>query len=131
MSTWHDQQAINNSNYNVKVKHRFRRRSSVEEFDTGKMQQRLEPSLIAHENMLGAGLMMQRFEDDMKRTWNEQMNKIQHALKLKEGKTEKTGLIWLGGFTPCPLELHNTSHKHHHWNPCMILPQNHIRHGTI
>ena len=68
MSTWHDQQSINNSNYNVKVKHRFRRRSSVDEFDTGKLQQRVEPSHMAYENMLGAGLMMKRIEDDMKRT---------------------------------------------------------------
>ena len=45
---------------------------------------RKEPSHIAYDNMLGAGLTMQRFEDDMKETWNENMIKIQHALKLKE-----------------------------------------------
>ena len=54
-------------------------------------------SHIAYDNMLGAGLMMQRFEDDMNRTWNEQMIKIQHALKLKECKEGRAGLIWLGG----------------------------------
>ena len=40
--------------------------------------------------------MKKRVEDDMKRTWNEQMKKIQHALKLKECKEKKTRLIWLG-----------------------------------
>ena len=34
-------------------------------------------------------------------------------------------------FTPCPNELHKTSHGHHHCNPCNFLPQNHIGHGTI
>ena len=57
---------------------------------------RKEPSHIAYDNILGAGLMMQIFEDDMKRTWNEQMIKIQHALKLKECKEKKNRLIWLG-----------------------------------
>ena len=71
----------------MNVKHQFRRRSSVDEFDTGKMQQRIGPSHIAYENILGVGLMMQRFEEAKKRTWKEQMNKIQHAPKLKEGKT--------------------------------------------
>ena len=37
---------------------------------------RKEPSHIAYDNILGAGLMMQIFEDDMKRTWNEQKIKV-------------------------------------------------------
>ena len=49
-------------------------------------------SHIAYDNMLGASLRMQRIEDDVKRTWNEQMIKIQHALKLKElQEKEKQG----------------------------------------
>ena len=67
MSTWHDQQTINRSKDNVKVKHQFQRQRGVDEFDTGKMQQRMGSSHIAYDNMIGAGLMMQRFEDDMKR----------------------------------------------------------------
>ena len=85
----------NRSNYNVKVKHRFRRQSSVDGFDTGKMQQGMEPSHIAYDNMLGAGLMMQKFEDDMKRNLKDQMNKAQHALSLKESKGRK-GRVWYG-----------------------------------
>ena len=50
----------------------------------GRYKRRKGPNHIAYENMLGDGLIMQIFEDDMKRTWNEQMIKIQHALKLKE-----------------------------------------------
>ena len=51
---------------NVKVKHRFRRRSSVGEFDTRKMQQQLETSHIAYDNMLGADFEERR----LKMTWN-------------------------------------------------------------
>ena len=58
---------ISNKHYkklnNVKVKHRFRRRSSVGEFDTRKVQQQLETSHIAYDNMLGADLKK-------KMTWN-------------------------------------------------------------
>ena len=40
MSTWHDhQQQLKEIKDNVKVKHRFRRWSSVGEFDTRKVQQ--------------------------------------------------------------------------------------------
>ena len=47
----------------MEVKRRFRRRSSVGEFDTRKVQQKLESSHIAYDNMLGAGLE-KRFGDD-------------------------------------------------------------------
>ena len=74
----------------------------------GRCKKRKEPSHIAYENMLGAGLMMQRLEDDMKRTRNEQIIKIQHALKLQEGKDKKGRFDFVRCFTPCPLELHKT-----------------------
>ena len=80
----------------------------------GRYKRRKGPNHIAYENMLGDGLIMQIFEDDMKRTWNEQMNKIHHALKLKEGKDMKSKFYMARCLTPCPLELHNTSHEHHH-----------------
>ena len=48
---------------------------------------RKEPSHIAYENMLGAGLMMKRIEDDMKESWDDQMTRSQHAHKLTESKT--------------------------------------------
>ena len=37
---------------------------------------RKEPSHIAYDNMLGAGLVMQRFEDDTEQHFHDQMNKI-------------------------------------------------------
>ena len=40
MATWHEQQVQVKSNCNVKINHRFRRRRSVGEFDTGKVQQK-------------------------------------------------------------------------------------------
>src|ERR1043165_8795564 len=98
---------------------------------SGRYNRRKKPSHIAYDNMLGAGLMMQRSEDDMKRTWKEQMIKIQHAQKLKESKDKKGRFDMARCFTPCPLELHKTPLRHHHWNPCIFLPQNHIRYGPI
>ena len=56
MVTWHDHQSNYKDLNNVKVKHRFRRRSSVGEFDTRKVQQQLEASHIAFDNMLGLTL---------------------------------------------------------------------------
>ena len=91
----------------------------------------MESNHIAYENMLGVGLMMQIFEDDMKRTWNEQMDKIQHAQKLK-GKQKKKGKVGNGQvITLCPFESHKTPNGHHHLNPCIFIPQNHIIYGTI
>ena len=56
MVTWHDQQSYYKNLHNVKVKQRFRRQSSVGEFDTRKVQQQLEASHIAYDNMLGLTL---------------------------------------------------------------------------
>ena len=54
----------------------------------GRYNRRKGSSHIAYDNMLGASLRMQRFEDDMEQNLNDQMNKIQHALKL-EGMQER------------------------------------------
>ena len=53
---------------------------------------RNEPSHIAYDNMLGAGWRLQRIEDIMEHNLKDQLNKIQHALKLKEGKIGSQGL---------------------------------------
>ena len=83
MITWHDHQSNYKNLNNVKVKHRLRGRNSVGEFDTRKVQQQLETSHIAYDNMLGADLK----EEDLR--WHEtKLGKIiwstlQDALKLK------------------------------------------------
>ena len=61
----------------------------------GRYNRRKEPSHIAYDNMLGAGLRMQRIEDDMEQNLNDQMNKIQHALRLNR-KQEKEGKVGYG-----------------------------------
>ena len=61
----------------------------------GRYKRRKEPSHIAYYNMLGAGLMMQKLEDDMEQHLHDQMIRIQHALKLKE-KQEKRGKVGNG-----------------------------------
>ena len=66
---------INRNLNNVKVKHRFRRRRSVDEFDTRKIEQRKEPSHIAYDNMLGVFSRMQWIQDDMEGSFKEQMNR--------------------------------------------------------
>ena len=75
--------AINKILNNVKVKHRFRRRSSVDEFDTRKVQQKMESSHIAYDNMLVAGMRLQRVEDDMEQHLNDQMNKISTCTEVE------------------------------------------------
>ena len=88
-------------------------------------------SHIAYDNMLGSDLRLQSVEDDMEQSLNDQMKKIQHALKLK-GMQRKEGklLKWLSDHT-MSIKLHETSDGHHHINPCIFLPQNHISYGSI
>ena len=59
--------AINISKYNVKVNIDSRDGVVSVNLTQGRCNKRWNPSHIAYDNMLGAGLMMQGFKDDMKR----------------------------------------------------------------
>ena len=92
----------------------------------GRYNRRKGSSHIAHDNMLGACLMMQRFEDDMEHHLNDQMNNISTCTEVERmQRKERQGLIWLSDHT-MSIELHKTSNGHHHLNPCIFLPQNHM-----
>ena len=68
--------------------------------------------------MLGADLRWQRFEDNMEQNLTDEMNKIQHALKLKEMQRKGARKNWKGQvITPCPFELYKTPNGHHHSIP--------------
>ena len=55
----------------------------------GRYNRRKGSSHIAYDNMLGFGLRLQRIEDDMEQNLIDQMNKIQHALKLNRMQEQK------------------------------------------
>ena len=66
----------------------------------GRYNRRKEPSKIAYDNMLGAGLMMQRVEDDMGQHLHDQMNKIPTCTEVeRKQRKRRQGLKWLGGHT--------------------------------
>ena len=114
--------AINRNLNNVKVNIDSGDRVGVGEFDTRKVQQRWNPSHIAYDNMLGAGLMMTRFEDDMQEHWNHQMIRNQHAQELTKDKTGKQ-VDMARCFPPYPNELHKTSHGYHHCKAANFYPK--------
>ena len=123
--------AIIKSNYNVIVKYRFRRRRSVVEFDTGKIQQKKGTQPHCIWQYARGWLMMQRIEDDMEQHLHYQMSKNSTCTEVerkqrKEGQGLKCYVVTL-----CPFELHKTPNGHHHLNPWIFLPQNHIRYGII
>ena len=126
MSTWHDHQSNYKNLNNVKVKQRFRRRSSVGEFDTRKVQQQLETSHIAYDNMLGDDFEERWLKRTWNKTWKEQMINISKCTEDEMRQAGKDRLILVEVVTPCPHELHKTSWGHHHCNPCRKIPQNHI-----
>ena len=82
MIIWHDQQGNYKNLINVKVKQRFRRRSSVGELDTRKVQQRLESSHFTYDNMFWAQLK-KKILNDKEQDLKDQMINISNALKLE------------------------------------------------
>ena len=66
----------------------------------GRYNRRKEPSHIVYDNMLGAGLMMQRIEDDMEQHLHDQMNKIPTCPEVeRKQRKRRQGLKWLSDCT--------------------------------
>ena len=116
---------------NVKVKQRFRRRSSVGELDTrkGATTDGIQPHCTWQ--YVRGWSEEKRLKVTGNKAWKIRWTTFQHALKLEWCKEGQDRLILVKVFTPCPLEFHKTSDEHYHFKPWQILPEFHIGYGNI